>query len=212
MLAAVWWALSLGAVFWLMRRRSRALLVVLIAASVLLTLTRPTPYLILLPAFAAAALRGLWPLFAASCASVVTYGIVAAATHAYGAGEQLRWVYAHEGPSGAVSFSAWYRGALFATSRFAGVQAVRTVVPVLALAGAIYAATRARVRDDVFVLVAAAVACLIAIPFNPVPFALGRVVLFPLVPVFCGIAQCVISAALSERQGAFQTMGARSGG
>jgi hypothetical protein len=48
------------------------------------------------------------------------------------------------------------------------------------------------------VLLAAALACLIAIPFNPVPSALARVVLFPLLPVFCAIAQCFIVAALQQ--------------
>jgi hypothetical protein len=44
------------------------------------------------------------------------------------------------------------------------------------------------------VLVAAGIACLVAVPFNPVPSSFGRVVMLPLVPVFCAIAQCALEA------------------
>jgi hypothetical protein len=49
------------------------------------------------------------------------------------------------------------------------------------------------------VLAAAAVACLIAVPFNPVPSSLARVVMLPLVPVFCAIAQCTIERILAQK-------------
>jgi hypothetical protein len=198
MLAGVWWALSLGALMRLMRRQTTALLIVLAAASVLLALTRPTPYLIILPALLVAALRGMWLPLIASCAGIVTFAIVASVTHAYGLAEQLRWIYSHE-PSGVqTSFSAWYRHALLGTLRYTVSEAVRTILPAVLVLAAIYGAIRMRVRDEMLVLLAAVLACLIAIPFNPVPSALARVVVFPLLPVFCAIAQCFISALLQE--------------
>jgi|SRR5579884_45027 len=197
MLAAVWWTLALGALLRLMRGQTRALLVTLTVASVLLTLTRPTPYLIVIPALCAAILRGLWPALVASFAGVASFIIVAWVTHAYSVTEQLRWVYANE-PGGAYgSFASWYRSALAVTLLFTLREAVRTVLPVLLVLAAIYGAIRLRVRDEMLVLLAAAIACAIAIPFNPVPSALSRVVVFPLLPVFCAIAQCFV-CAISE--------------
>jgi hypothetical protein len=96
------------------------------------------------------------------------------------------------------SFSAWYRHALLGTLRYTVSEAVRTILPAVLVLAAIYGAIRMRVRDEMLVLLAAVLACLIAIPFNPVPSALARVVVFPLLPVFCAIAQCFISALLQE--------------
>jgi len=202
MLAAVWWTVALGALLRLMRRQNISLLTTLAVASVLLVLTRPTPYLIVVPALVAAALRGAWMPVLASCAGLVAYAIVAVLTHAYGAGEQLRWVYSHEPQAVNRSFNAWYRSALGSTVRYVIVQAVRTVVPVLLLAAGMYGAVRGRLRDEMIVLLAAVVACLISVPFNPVPSAIARVVVFPLVPVFCAIAQCFAVAVLFEKKAA----------
>ena len=199
MLSVVWWTLALAALLRLMRGQNAAMLAMLAVASALLTLTRPTPYLIFVPALAGALLRRMWAAFAAACAGVLAFAVVAVATHAYGAGEQLRWVYSHEPQTVGSSFAAWYRSSLLSTIRYTIVQAVRTVMPVVLVIAAIYAIVRMRVRDEMLVLLAAALACLIAIPFNPVPSAIGRVVVFPLLPVFAAIAQCFAAAALAER-------------
>jgi hypothetical protein len=194
MLSATWWTLALGALLRLMRTQTPALLLTLAVASVLLTLTRPTPYMILVPALALAFVRGMWLPVAVSCAGVAAFVILAFLSHAYGVGEQLRWVYSHEPQTVRASFGAWYRGALLLTLRYTLVQAVRTIVPIILILASIYGAVRLRVRDEMIVLLAAAAACLIAIAFNPVPSAIARVVVFPLLPVFCAITQCFITA------------------
>ena len=68
------------------------MLVVLAVSSALLALTRPTPYLVVLPAFALGVVRAVWTPLLASLGGVVAYGAVAAATHAYGVSEPLRLV------------------------------------------------------------------------------------------------------------------------
>ena len=202
MLSAVWWTVALGALLRLMRGQRTSLLITLAAVSVLLTLTRPTPYLILVPALAAALLRGMWMAFLASCSGVLAFVGLALTTHAYGISDQLRWVYSHEPGAAQSSFNTWYRSSLLLTLRYTIVQAVRTVIPVLLIVAAVYAIARMRVRDEMLVLLAAAIACLLAIPFNPVPSAVGRVVVFPLLPVFCAIAHCFAGAVLAQRAGA----------
>jgi len=202
MFAAVWWVLALGTLLRLMRRQSVGLLVVLGVASALLTLTRPTPYLVVLPALVVGVLRRVWWPLAASCGGVVAFLVVAVSTHAYGVMEQLRWVYDHEPAGVNGSFGTWYRASLLSTVRGMVVEALRGVVPVVMVAAAIYGVARTRMRDEMLVLIAAGVACLIAVPFNPVPSAIARVVVFPLVPVFCGIAQCLAAALLFERKAA----------
>jgi hypothetical protein len=203
MFAAVWWTLSLGALLRLLRGPQRRMLIVLAVASVLLALTRPTPYLVVLPALVLGSVRGAWLPLAASMGGVVAFAIVAAATHAFGAGEQLRWVYSHEPllPNGGIV--AWYNGALLATARSTVSGAVRTVVPAALIIVLVYAWTRLRLRDEMAVLAAAGLACLIGIFFNPVPSSIPRVVVFPLIPVFCAIAQAV-AQAVSVRSAAHQ--------
>lgn len=200
MFAAVWWVIALGALLRLMRGQSVRLLVVLAVASALLTLTRPTPYLVVLPALVVGVLRGMWWPLVASCGGVVAFLVVAVSTHAYGVMEQLRWVYEHEPAAVRVSFGAWYRATLIGTVRGMVVESVRSVVPVLVVLGAVYGVLRTRFRDEMLVLAAAGVACLIAIPFNPVQSAIARVVVFPLVPVFCAIVQCLALALLEEKR------------
>jgi hypothetical protein len=194
MLAMVWWAISLGALLRLTRRSHPQTLAVLALSSVLLALTRPTPYLVVLPALALGVMRASWAPLIASLGGVAVYVGVALATHAYGISEQLRWVYEHRPDSSRQSFGAWYGSSIAASIRWLAVQAVRTVVPVAMLLAAVYGLWRARMRTDMAVLVAACVACLIAVPFNPVPSSFGRVVVLPLVPVFCAITQCVVEA------------------
>ncbi len=202
MFAAVWWVLTLGALLRLMRRQSVSMLVVLSVAAALLTLTRPTPYLVLLPAIVVGVLRRYWWPLVASCSAVVAFFVVAVSTHAYGVVEQLRWVYDHEAAAVSVSFAEWYRASLLSTVRGMIVEAIRGVVPIVVVAGAIYGVLRTRMRDEMLVLIAAGVACLIAVPFNPVPSAISRVVVFPLVPVFCGVMQCLAVALLAQRKSA----------
>ena len=190
MLAAVWWTLALGALLRAMKRPHPGLLVTLAVSAVLLTLTRPTPYLIVLPALVATALTGTWILLGASLASVVAYAAVAVSVHAFGVRDQLQWIYSHEPRAVHSSFAAWYSSALKSTVVYVLTAAVRTVLPALLVAAAIYGVFRTRMRDEMLVLLTAILAALIAVPFNPVPSAIARVLVFPLVPVFCAIAQC----------------------
>lgn len=198
MLAMLWWALALGALLRLSRESRPSMLALLACSSALLALTRPTPYLVVLPALAIGIVRASWLPLLASFGGVAAYGEVAFATHAYGISEQLHWVYAHRPDASGTPFAAWYRAALFASVRFLVVETVRTVVPLLVIGAAAYGLWHSRTRAHMLVLAAAAAACLIAVPFNPVPSSLGRVVLLPLVPVFCGIALCAAEAALER--------------
>jgi hypothetical protein len=198
MLAMVWWALALGALLRLSRETRPAELVLLAVCGALLALTRPTPYLVVLPAIALGVVRSSWLPLAASLGGVVAYAGVAVATHAYGINEQLHWVYEHRPAATSESFGAWYRGALLSSIRFVVFESVRTIVPVLAVIAAVYGVWRSRTRAECAVLAAAGIACLIAVPFNPVPSSFTRVLLLPLIPVFCAIAQCVLEPALER--------------
>lgn len=199
MLAMVWWALALGALLRLARRTTPAMLAVLAISGGLLALTRPTPYLIVLPALAIGIVRNSWTPLLASLGSVVAFVAVAISTHAYGISEQLHWVYDHRPNATNVSFGAWYRGALVSSVRAVIVETVRTVVPLLMIVAAAYGLWRSQRRAEMAVLAAAAIACLIAVPFNPVPSSFSRVVLLPLIPVFCGIVQCVAEVVLANQ-------------
>lgn len=199
MLALLWWALALGALLRLTNASRAPVLAVLAIAAALLALTRPTPYLVVLPAIVLAFVGGGWAPLVASFSGVAAFAVVAAATHAYGISEQLRWVYDHRATVTNESFSQWYRGALKDSVRFVLIQTVRTVVPLVMIAAAAYGLSRTRSRAQMAVLCAAGIACLIAVPFNPVPSSLPRVVLLPLIPVFCGIAQCAAEELLSQR-------------
>lgn len=198
MLGILWWTVCLGALLRCLSAPRRGVLLTLAAASVLLALTRPTPYLVVIPALAVTLLRRTWLPLGASFAGVVTFAAVAASVRAFGAGEQLRWIYTHGPATSSDSLAQWYRSSLFATVRYTLAGAVRTIVPIVLLAATIYAWIRARMRDEAIVLLAAAAACLVAIPFNPVPSAIARVVLFPMLPVFAAMAQAAVTAFVRE--------------
>jgi hypothetical protein len=199
MLAMVWWALALGALLRLSREAKPPMLAVLALSGALLALTRPTPYLVVLPALAIGIVRASWTPLAASLGSVAAYAAVAVSTHAYGISEQLHWVYDHRPNAAAIPFGEWYRGALISSIRFVVVESVRTVVPLIMIAAAAYGLRRSRTRAEMAVLAAAGIACLIAVPFNPVPSSFTRVLLLPLIPVFCAIAQCVAEPLLAKQ-------------
>ncbi len=195
MLAAVSWTLALGALLRsMLNGRSQALIVTIAFASVLLVLTRPTPYLVPLPALAAGFLRGLWLEFAASCAAVVVYAPVGAFTRAFDARSQLQWVYLHETGAARQPFGRWYQASFVRALHAALSGAVRSVVPALALAAAIAAIVRGFMRDEMILLLAAGLACLLAIPLNPVADSLGRVVGFPLLPPMAAVVAALVSA------------------
>jgi hypothetical protein len=200
MLAAVWWTSALAALLRYVRQERSWLPAVLALASVLLTLTRPTPYLVVAPAIVAALLRRSWPLFAASCTGILTFAFVAATAHGYGIRDQLQWLYVHERGHSTASFSVWYGGALSATVRYVAVQCVRTFVPLAAIVAVVYAARHPRRRDEALILAVAALACLAALPFDPILADVPRVIGFPLLPVFCAILQCGMDAALAEKR------------
>lgn len=194
MLALVWWALALGALLRLSHRTSAHMLAVLAVCAALLALTRPTPYLVVLPALALGVMRSSWTPLLASLGGVAAYLAVAPLTHAYGVSEQLRWVYDHRPAATRITFGSWYRSSLVASIRYVAAQTLRTVVPLVMIAAAIYGLWRSRTRSEMGVLVAAALACVISVPFNPVPSSFARVILLPLIPVFCAIAQCAVES------------------
>jgi len=195
MLAMVWWVLALGALLRLARGPSSTMLAVLAVSCVLLALTRPTPYLVVLPALALGIARAYWAPLLASLGGVAAYVIVAFDIRAYGISEQLRWIYDNRPAATNVPFSTWYREALFGSVRYVVVETVRLVIPLIAIAAAVYGLWHANTRAQMAVLAGAAIACVIAVPFNPVPFSFARVVLLPLIPVFCAIAQCALNTA-----------------
>jgi 4-amino-4-deoxy-L-arabinose transferase-like glycosyltransferase len=199
MLALVWWVLALGALLRLARETRPATLALLALSGVLLALTRPTPYLVVLPALAIGIVRASWAPLIASLGSVAAYAIVAFATHAYGVSEQLHWIYDNLPNGTKASFPAWYRGALSSSIRFVVVETARTIVPLIMIAATVFGLWRSRTRAEMAVLAAAAIACLIAVPFNPVPSSFARIILLPLVPVFCAIAQCAIEPLIEGR-------------
>ncbi|MFN2449971.1 MAG: hypothetical protein ABR508_09350 [Candidatus Baltobacteraceae bacterium] len=210
MLALALWTLALGALLRSMvRGRSNALLAVLAIASVLLVLTRPTPYLILLPALAAALLRGMWMELAASALSLPVFAAAAAASRAFGVSEQLRWIYANEPQHARGTLAQWYRGALAATIRSALAIAVRSIAPVVAVIAAAYAVMRTALRDEAWVLIAAAAACVLSLAVNPVPSQIPRVVGLPLLPVFCALFQCAFAPPRADRRRAVRAAHAR---
>lgn len=200
MLGILWWTIALGALLRSTRGTSPALLVTLCAASILLALTRPTPYLLVLPALALGVVSAVWTPLLASLGGVAVYAAVAASTHAYGLSGQLHWIYEHR-PAGsaAVSFNGWYRSAALSSLRYVAAESVRSVVPLVMLAVALYGLLRRSTQARMTVLVGAAAACLVSVPFNPVPSSFGRVVLLPLVPVFCAMVQCAAEAMLEPK-------------
>lgn len=193
--ALLWWTVALGALLHSLREQRAGTIALLALASVLLALTRPAPYLVVLPALVLGLVRGFWWPLAASACGAAAYGITDFATHAFGLREQLRWVYVHESPQ-RVPFAQWYRGAVLQTLRYTAGGAVRTLVPLLAAAAMVYGWMRLHLRAEMAVLCAAAVACLAAIPFNPVPSSIPRVAVLPLVPVICAVLQAVAAAAI----------------
>ncbi|HET7814726.1 MAG TPA: hypothetical protein VFL13_10175 [Candidatus Baltobacteraceae bacterium] len=200
MLAALFWTLALGALLRsLALERSALLTTVLAAASVLLVLTRPTPYLIVLPALAAGITRGLWVEFGAACTSIVAFALDAVTTHAFGFMQQLQWIYDRVPGTNKPPLGVWYRGALLQTDRAAAASGVKTVIPPVALLCAIYAA-RGRFGAEAWVLAAAFVACLLSLIVNPVPDQIARVVGFPLIPVFTAMIQAAAAQFAADRR------------
>jgi hypothetical protein len=105
-------------------------------------------------------------------------------------------VYDHRPSATTTPFNAWYRASLLASLRYVIAETVRLVVPLIVIAAAIYGLQRSGSRAQMAVLTGAAVACLVTVPLNPVPSSFARVVLLPLIPVFCGIVQCAGEALL----------------
>ena len=176
MLAAGFWTVALGAILRLMGKpRLRTVLVFAIACA-LFALTRPLPYLIVVPAVAASLLSRSWFIAAASFVSPLTYLGAAGFVHGYaiGANESVR---------------TWYLASLLTNARYIVAQAVKTLLPLLSVLFGGYALTKVAVRREVIVLAAAGFASLLSVFFNPAQWDIARVVAFPLVPVFAAIVQ-----------------------
>lgn len=199
MLAAVWWTLALGALLRLMHdNNNRALLVTLAIASILLTLTRPTPYLTVIPALAFGVLRRSWWAFIASCGGIAAYAIDGLGMPPFGLRDQWQWEYTHQPRPTTLSFQAWYVSSLVETVHYTLSEAVKTIAPFVIVVAGVYGIIRTRMRDELLILFAAMLACLIAVPLNPESWEVARTVAFPLIPVFAAIAQAVLCAILPE--------------
>ncbi len=192
MLATMLWTLALALLLRSMRDRRAVWPAAFAIISTLFVLTRPAPYMIVVPALAAALCAGAWTSFAASLASAGVFVVAAIATHAFGMREQLDWVYRHAvaGRSPRLSEATWYRTALARSLRAVAADAVRAVIPVPALVAWFFALRARRARETAIVLAAAAVTCLAGVPLNPVPDSFGRVVFLPLVPVIAATLAC----------------------
>lgn len=209
MVAVLFWTIALGALLRAVAgERSAILTAVLAVASILLVLTRPTPYLIVLPALAAGITRGMWVEFAAACTSVVAFAVDAAATHAFGFMQQLQWIYNRVPGPNRPPLAVWYRGALLQTDRAAAASGMKSVVPPLALLCAIYAA-RGRFGAEAWVLLAAFVACLLSLIVNPVPGQIARVVGLPLIPVFAAMIQAAAAQFAADRRSSLRDVPVR---
>lgn len=209
MLALLLWTLWLGTLMRSLRAgTSAARLAVLAITASLLVLTRPELYLIALPALIAAAYAGATFELAASAVAALVFALLTFLTRAYGLAEQLHWMYENIPGANAYPFGVWYRMALGQTIWATASAAVRSMAPIVAAACAIYAYLGG-VRREVLVLAGAFVACLLPIPFNPVPDQIGRIVGLPLLPVLCALAQLALARYLGER-GALRTAGTRA--
>lgn len=194
--AMVWWTLALTGIVRGVRDADLRWPLLVAAASVLLALTRPTPYLVVLPAFAAGIVARRWLLFAASIAGAAAFAITAVLTHAFGVREQLSWIYVNRPDANLREpESVWYRTALVSTLRYTLDEFVRNVFPLAAIVAWFSVLRLKQYRAELVVLASAAVACLAALPFNPVPSSVQRVVFLPLVPVCFAIVQCALAEA-----------------
>ncbi|HZT13487.1 MAG TPA: hypothetical protein VFA29_11815 [Candidatus Baltobacteraceae bacterium] len=196
MFALVWWTLALVAIVRGTHDLRPRWVLLLAAASILLTLTRPAPYLTIVPALAAGIAAGAWPLLAGAFAGAAAFLAVAAFTHAFGVAEQLRWVYTHRPDAAGSSLGegAWYRRAISSTLAYGFVEGIRAIWPAAGLGAWIYALRIPAARTDAVVIGAAGLAVLLGVPFNPVPSALDRVIFLPLVPLACASAACALRA------------------
>lgn len=209
MLALALLTLCFAAMLHLVTRRPAWLLAVFALLATAFALTRPTPYLVILPALAvwAAAGRRGFAVFCGALAAGVAYLADARAVGAFGLRRQLEWVYRHQ-PGGAhLAFAAWYRSSLVAASHAAAAQAVHTVLPIAAVLCALIALAARRTRAAGALVLGAAVAAAISVPLNPVASSLERVVWLPFIPA-SALAVCAgISAAraVSKRELALPT-------
>lgn len=194
MFAMVWWTLGLGALIRLLDKRSWLLVFVLAVSSVLLALSRPTPYEVVVPAFAIGVLRRYWWPLAASSAGMVAYAVEAITGPNFSLREQFQWEYVHQpGAPPREPFGTWYAESLTRAVRYTIVESIRTIVPMVAVIVG-FLGLRTNRRDQIIVLFAALLPCLVAIPLNPIQWSIARVVAFPLIPIFAAIIQCVLCA------------------
>jgi hypothetical protein len=207
-LGLCWWIAALAALFAYVRAPSPGRLALLVAATALLTFTRPAVYLpfgaalaVLLTAARGSSERAAAGRAVLAIAAVgVGFGIYTALVHGPGLGEQLRWQYewqvATHGRFANRGFAAWW--VLSVTAAFAQELVVDVyknntlLTAVLAFFGVLAAPRSLAVR----VAAGAALASLVAILANPLE--VSRTVTVPLTPLLILLATIAL-AALARR-------------
>lgn len=207
MLAAVWWALAIGILLRLLRKDSQPLLIALAVTSALLALTRPTAYMTIIPAFVPLFTRRAWLPLLAACTGGVAFAIAVVLTRGYSVGEQLQWIFVRYRKAPNESFIRWYVLGVFGCVRYLVSRAIHTVFPIFLIGAAVYDALTERMRDETLVLLAAGVACLVPVFLNPLDWSMTRVVVFPLLPVFCAMAQSFANVLLDRN---YESLGLRT--
>lgn len=193
MMGLLWWTLALLCVARFVRSGAPLWGASIVAATALLTLTRPVPFVVALCAAVAAVV--VWnvrsmrtrALVAAvlGASGLLVYAAIVFAHHGYLVGNQLQWVYDHDPRAHTLPFGAWYRGELALTVRTEIVTAIRAIYPIPLLAAMGFAILRRpSLRLPVGLALGGIVASLALIPFEPHSFDLPRVVNAPMLPCF----------------------------
>ena len=207
-LGLCFWIASLSALFWYLRAPSTAVLAVLVAATALLTFTRPAVYLpfgaalaVFLTAQRGSGLRAAAGRAVLAIAAVgVVFAIYTALVHGPGLTTQLRWQYewqvATHGRFANHGVAAWWALSVPAAFAQALVVDVYKNNALFAVALAFFGVFLAPRSLAVRVAAGAAAASLVAIVVNPLE--VSRTVTVPLTPVLIVLATIAL-AALAQR-------------
>lgn len=192
MMGLLWWTLALLCAARFMRAGSLQWGGALAAATALLTLTRPVPFVVLVACAVMALLLWRSPALRAragiamllSASGLFVYAAIVLSHHGYVAGNQLQWVYQHD-PNGVNQpFAAWYRHELTQTLRAELITGVKVIYPIPLLIAMAFALRRTQFRVPVALAFGGIAASLALIPFEPHAFDLNRVVNMPMLPCF----------------------------
>ena len=192
MMGLLWWTLALFCVGRFVRGGAAVWGAGIVAATGLLTLTRPVPFVVAAAAAVLAAI--LWARETArgraliatllGASGLAVYAAIVLAHHGYVVGNQLQWVYEHDPHAHQLPFGVWYRGEIALTLRTEIVTAIKAIYPIPLLAAMAFGLRRPALRLPVGLAFGGIVASLALIPFEPHSFDLARVVNVPMLPCF----------------------------